>query len=307
MQLDIKPISKCQVLIVDDDEIIRLTLEAMLTEYVEVVTLSESDAVIPFCQTHIPDLILLDVQMPGMSGLELCEIIKSHPATEHIPVIFITSTYDVQSQNNCWEAGANDFIAKPVNASTLFHRVHNHLENKLRLEALIKLTYKDVLTGAYNRLYLKDEASSSFKQCKREGSVYSLLMLDIDYFKLYNDFYGHLEGDACLKDIAAVLTSAVKRPQDVVIRFGGEEFLILLPFTDHVGADAICREICSKLGDINIPHDLSPLNRVSVSIGGITCIPSQTTTLEMLLKQADEALYEVKRANKNNFKLVPIP
>ena len=306
MQLDIKPISECRVLIVDDDEIIRLTLEAMLDEHVNVESLAESRSVIPYCIENVPDLIVLDVQMPDMSGLELCKIIKSQPATENIPVIFITSSYDAQSQNNCWQAGANDFIAKPVNASTLYHRVKNHLENKLRLEALIKLTYKDALTGVYNRLYLKDEAQNSLNQCKRDGSVYSLLMLDIDYFKLFNDHYGHLEGDDCLKLIASVLKSSVKRPQDMVIRFGVEEFLILLPFTDNTGAEMISKQILSSLQAKNVPHDLSPLKQVSVSIGGVTCTPSQATTLDMLIKQADEALYEVKRAEKNSFKLISI-
>lgn len=301
MHLDIKPFSQCKVLVVDDDEIARLTLEAMLEEYFDVTTLSDSSQVLAQCAAEVPDLIVLDVNMPHISGLEVCKELKQSALLEQVPVVFVTGTYDTQSQNACWEAGASDFIGKPVAASTLIHRTQNHLENKLRLEALIKLTYKDSLTGLYNRHYLDEEVVNSLRQSMRESRPFSVLMIDIDLFKQYNDHYGHPQGDECLKQVAQVLQQSLRRPHDVAVRFGGEEFLVIMPYTDASGCEFICKQIMNNLSAANLKHDYSPFSRVTVSIGATTSNQSAEVALETLIADADQALYDAKRAGRNRY------
>lgn len=306
MHLELKPLTQCKVLIVDDDEIIRVSLHAIMEDYFKVETLATGPDVLAYCKNTIPDLILLDVNLPGINGLEICKTLKQNVAFTHVPIIFITATYDIDSQNACWEAGASDFIGKPVAASTLIHRATNHLENKLRLEELMVLTYKDSLTGLYNRHYLEEEISNALKQSERDKKPFSMLMIDIDYFKLYNDHYGHLQGDTCLKQLADVLANATKRPHDVAVRFGGEEFLIALPYTNIEGMTHVCEEIVLQLSKLNVEHCQSPLKQVTVSIGGVTYDKQSTMQMNDLILQADEALYKAKRSGRNCYKLQSI-
>jgi len=204
--------------------------------------------------------------------------------------------------------GGTDFISKPVIASTLIHRTRNHIENKLRLEKLTELTYKDSLTGLYNRHYLEQEVANSLRLSDRDKTPFSILMIDIDFFKLYNDKYGHLQGDKCIKEIATVLLNVIKRPQDMAVRFGGEEFLVVLPDTDYAGMKHISDHIMSQLCDLNIAHSESVYEHVTLSIGGITRYPPSAMNLRALISAADEHLYEAKRSGRNRsilYKKVP--
>ncbi|CAM4143132.1 GGDEF domain-containing response regulator [Pseudoalteromonas ostreae] len=303
MHLALKPLTQCKILIVDDDEIIRVSLQTIMEDYFEVETLSMGSQVLDYCKSNIPDLILLDVNLPGVSGLEICTELKQNIAFEHVPIVFITASYDTDSQNACWEAGATDFISKPVTVSTLIHRTKNHVENKLRLEVLMELTYKDSLTGLYNRHYLEEEVGNALKQSEREKKPFSVLMIDIDHFKLYNDHYGHLQGDICLKQIANVFADTIKRPHDVAIRFGGEEFLIVLPYTDLEGMTHVCKQIILQLNKSNIEHSQSSTGQVTVSIGGVTYDKQNIMGLNELISLADEGLYCAKRDGRNCYKL----
>jgi len=301
MPLNLKPLSQCRVLIVDDDEIIRVTLEAVLEEHFKVDTLTNGLEIDDFYRLSKPDLIILDVNLPQINGLEICKKLRQSADYANIPIIFITSSSDVDSQNACWEAGGTDFISKPVIASTLIHRTKNHLENKLRLEKLAELTYKDSLTGLYNRHYLEQEVVNALKLSDRDKTPFSILMIDIDFFKLYNDKYGHLQGDKCIKEIAAVLLSVLKRPQDMAVRFGGEEFLVVLPDTDYAGMKHISDHIRSQLCDLNITHSESAYEQVTLSIGGVTRHPPTAMTLQAGISAADEHLYEAKRSGRNGY------
>nr|WP_193988265.1 diguanylate cyclase [Lelliottia steviae] len=303
MCLSLKPFSECNVLIVDDDEMVRFTLQMILDEHFNIKAFEYGKAVIEYCKSFTPDLILLDVNLPDIDGLEICKQLKANSNFENVPIVFITSSYDTESQNACWEAGATDFIGKPITASTLIHRTKNHIENKLRLEKLLQLTYRDSLTGLFNRHYLDLEVANIFKQTLREKKSISILLLDIDNFKLYNDHYGHPQGDVCLKIIADVVNRSIHRPQDIAIRYGGEEFLIILPYTDFDGVQFICDRIYEELALINIPHVKSLFGRATVSIGGVIYEHQNNVSFEELVSCADKALYTAKSEGRNCFRL----
>jgi diguanylate cyclase (GGDEF)-like protein len=303
MPLSLKPLSQCKVFIVDDDEMVRLSLGVILEEHFAVDAYSSGQAVLEACEDSLPDLILLDINLPDINGLDICKQLKGKTEFDNVPIIFITSSYDTECQNSCWEAGASDFIGKPITASTLIHRTKNHLENKLRLEKLLQLTYKDSLTGLFNRHYLDLEVANVFKQASREKLPFSLLMLDIDFFKLYNDHYGHPQGDICLKIVADVIERSIQRPQDIAIRYGGEEFLVILPFTDFEGVKFICDRISTELKAINVPHVKSIWGRVTISIGGVIFEHQSNVSFDNLVNCADEALYAAKSAGRNCFRL----
>ena len=303
MPLNLKPHSECKIFVVDDDEMVRLTLQNILEEHFLVEVFSSGFSILDFCSNNIPDLILLDVNLPDINGLEVCRKLRLRAYFEHIPIVFITATYDTNSQNACWEAGATDFIGKPIIASTLLHRSINHLENKLRLERLIDLTYKDALTELFNRHYLDLEVSNLFKQSIRDKQIFSLLMIDIDYFKAYNDMYGHPQGDKCLKELAIVLNKVIKRPQDIAIRYGGEEFLVVLPQTKIEGVELICQRIQAELNHKLIEHLESTFNQVTVSIGGAVYNNDGELSLEELIAIADQQLYKAKKMGRNQYRL----
>lgn len=303
MLLSLKPLSQCKVFIVDDDEMVRLSLGVILEEHFDVDVYSSGQTVLEACEDILPDLILLDINLPDINGLDICKQLKGKTEFDNVPIIFITSSYNTESQNSCWEAGASDFIGKPITASTLIHRTKNHLENKLRLEKLLQLTYKDSLTGLFNRHYLDLEVANVFKQASRDKLPFSLLMLDIDFFKLYNDHYGHLQGDICLKIVADVIERSIQRPLDAAIRYGGEEFLVILPFTDFEGVKFICDRISKELKAINVPHVKSNWGRATISIGGVIFEHQSNVSFDDLVNCADEALYAAKSAGRNCFRL----
>lgn len=299
--IEVKPYSECNILIVDDDAISRLLLESILHPHFLCKTAQSGDDAIAQCESQLPDLILLDMNMPDVDGLAVCSKLKKQARTRNIPIIFVTSTMDVESENACWEVGASDFVMKPVNASTLTHRVKNHLQSKLRTEQLARMTFYDQLTSLYNRLYLTNEVPSVIKQVARDKGKVGAIMVDVDHFKLFNDTYGHLEGDACLQKVATLLAKTVKRPQDTVVRFGGEEFLLILPFVDGEGVKRVASNLIRAVTEANIPHKKGVNGRVSIS-AGFACwdaVKVVEESLEALLEDADVNLFQAKEKGRN--------
>ena len=299
--IEVKPYSECNILIVDDDAISRLLLESILHLHFLCKTAQSGDDAISQCESQLPDLILLDMNMPDVDGLTVCSKLKKQARTRNIPIIFVTSTMDVESENACWEVGASDFVMKPVNASTLTHRVKNHLQSKLRTEQLARMTFYDQLTSLYNRLYLTSEVPSVIKQVARDKGKVGAIMVDVDHFKLFNDTYGHLEGDACLQKVATLLAKTVKRPQDTVVRFGGEEFLLILPFVDGEGVKRVASNLIRAVTEANIPHKKGVNGRVSIS-AGFACwdaVKVVEESLEALLEDADVNLFQAKEKGRN--------
>ena len=303
-QKEIKPYAECNVLIVDDEPMSRMLLESILESVFTCATVESGEEAISYCEANLPDLVLLDMNMPDISGLDVCSALKASPETNHIPVIFVTSTMDIESENACWEVGASDFVMKPVNASTLTHRIKTHLQNKLRTEFLEMMTFHDQLTGLYNRTYLTKEIPLLIKQVARDKGTVGAIMIDIDYFKLFNDTYGHLEGDICLQKVAQIVSDTVKRPKDAVIRFGGEEFLVVLPYIDHQGTKLVAHQLVEAVANARIPHGKGIENRVSISAG--FAVWKATDVVEddvaALIEDADISLFEAKELGRNQAK-----
>ena len=303
-QKEIKPYAECNVLIVDDEPMSRMLLESILESVFTCATVESGEEAISYCEANLPDLVLLDMNMPDIDGLDVCTALKASPETNHIPVIFVTSTMDIESENACWEVGASDFVMKPVNASTLTHRIKTHLQNKLRTEFLEMMTFHDQLTGLYNRMYLTNEIPLLIKQVARDNGTVGAIMIDIDYFKLFNDTYGHLEGDICLQKVAQIISDTVKRPKDAVIRFGGEEFLVVLPYIDHQGTKLVAHQLVEAVAHAKIPHGKGIENRVSISAG--FAVWKATDVVEddvaALIEDADISLFEAKELGRNQAK-----
>ncbi len=301
---DIKPYEECNVLIVDDEQMSRMLLESILESVFTCFTAESGEEAIAYCKANLPDLVLLDMNMPDINGLDVCTALKASPETNHIPVIFVTSTMDIDSENACWEVGASDFVMKPVNASTLTHRIKTHLQNKLRTEFLEMMTFHDQLTGLYNRMYLTNEIPLLIKQVARDKSTVGAIMIDIDYFKLFNDTYGHLEGDICLQKVAQIVSDTVKRPKDAVIRFGGEEFLVILPYIDHQGTKLVANQLVEAVADAKISHGKGIENRVSISAGFAVWKACDVVeeNVAALIEEADISLFEAKELGRNQAK-----
>ncbi|WP_027186588.1 response regulator [Desulfovibrio inopinatus] len=294
-----------KILIVDDEKTnIDVIVGLLNTQYKTVVALNGEQALKRLERPPLPDLILLDIMMPGMDGYEVCRLIKENPTTRHIPVIFITGKSDEQDEAKGFQAGAVDYITKPFSPIIGMARVNTHIELKRRGDMLEKLAGLDGLTGIPNRRRFNEYLEAEWKRAYRHHTPLSLLLLDIDYFKLYNDYYGHLKGDGALKRIAEVLSRTMLRQEDLAARYGGEEFACILPQTRSEGATLLAQKILDDIRELKIPHQLSEVaEHVTVSIGisspDVTNLPSPHD----LVDQADNALYQAKHAGRNRYAL----
>ena len=289
------------ILMVEDDPINASVIEDLLSGLYKTKTVHSGENALNFCDIQQPDLILLDVMMDGISGLETCKALKINTKTQHIPIIFITSMHDQDDQNRCWEAGCVDFVAKPVNGVTLRNRIKAHLTIKLQTDLLRRMSFVDGLTGLYNRHLLEDVMVKLTSHGNRSKQPISLMMIDVDWFKDYNDTYGHLEGDECLKSLALVIKESLQRPTDIAIRYGGEEFLCLLPDTGSQGVQNIANLMLKSVQGLAIEHKLSEFKVVTISIGIHTVYNNNKATLADNLAKADEALYASKQLGRNRF------
>lgn len=247
-----------------------------------------------------PDLVLLDILMPEMDGHEVCRRLKSNPATSNIPVIFLTAKGDVADETLGLAIGAVDYIVKPVNIPIVQARVRTHVELKRRGDRLETLSLCDGLTGIANRRRFDDALSRAWRKSMRSNTPISLVMSDIDYFKAYNDTYGHLAGDECLKSVARVLAGSLKRPGDMAARFGGEEFTVILEETSLSGASHVAECMRQGVANLNLKHRASTAAPVvTISLGVATGLPRPGQSVDALLRLADYKLYEAKQAGRN--------
>jgi diguanylate cyclase (GGDEF)-like protein len=293
-------LSSAKILVVDDQVINIQAVNALLCEHYTILVATNGEDALKVAEDQLPDLILMDVVMPGMSGKEACMLLKAKEETAEIPVIFITTVSGEKDENECWESGGVDFIAKPFNPHTLKNRVRSHLELKFQKDILLKLAYSDGLTGVYNRRYFDEHYSKLIRLCYRNNLPLSILLLDIDYFKKFNDTYGHIAGDDALRSVAKAISSSLHRPADFVARYGGEEFVVLLPETNAEGAEYVTTNIIKAVSKLKIPHAESECKFLSLSIGVIS-LKGHSLEEEEILELVDKCLYEAKEQGRNCF------
>ena len=264
----ILPKAHPRLLIVDDQPInIHLMSQVFPSDY-EIFIATNGEQALEICAKSPPDLILLDIVMPGISGLEVCRILKANQDTSDIPIIFITTIQSTEEETACWEAGGVDFVRKPVNLTTLLNRVNSHLTLKFQNEYLRELALIDGLTNIANRRAFDKRINLEFYRAKRLKTSLGIIIIDVDFFKNYNDKYGHQAGDECLCKIAAVLQSTLSRSTDLVARYGGEEFICLIPDIDKKNALFIAEKLRGAVENLKIKNTESPVAPVvTVSIG----------------------------------------
>lgn len=292
---------KQRILIVDDSSFnIRILGEALVGEHEIIVAKNGEDALDMLEAGPLPDLILLDIVMPKMDGYETIRQLKDNSATKHIPVIFITSMTEVEDETKGLAMGAVDYITKPFSTPIVKARVRTHLELKRKTDMLQNLSALDGLTGIPNRRRFDETIEEEWRRAMREKSVISVIMMDIDYFKNYNDNYGHGEGDHCLSQVSAILDRSLKRASDMVARYGGEEFVAVLAGTGFQGAGIMAETMRKNIEDANIEHAHSGCSdRVTISVGVATVRPAMGMAHTALVKTADEMLYKAKQNGRN--------
>jgi diguanylate cyclase (GGDEF)-like protein len=295
-----------RVLVIDDAmENIKI-LNAALQDEHEVLFAMDGRRGLEIARTQHPDLILMDAVMPGMDGYAVCRELFASPETSDIPVIFVTGLSSPEDETRALGAGAADFISKPVNAAVVRARVRTQLTVKRQRDALRALILLDALTGVANRRAFDERLEMEWRRCGRNLLPVSLLMVDIDHFKLYNDHYGHPAGDTILVEVAGAMLRAAGRSQDLVARYGGEEFAILLPQLDAQGATGVARRLMRELELLNLPHAASPTSpRLTVSIGIASMVPGEHSVSADLIQVADAQLYQAKAGGRNRYVVSP--
>jgi len=316
---DMQPI----LLLVDEQQLVQKGVRKMLADAPDIEVHSCLDGLkAASTAEHLgPTVILQDINMPGISGIELLAEYRRHPAIADVPVIMLSGTSAAEVKADAFQRGADDYIVKMPHPIELIARIRHHsrayiehLEREAALKALQKekqklaavnlelerLSSLDGLTGIANRRYFDDSFDREWRRAMRETEPLSLIMCDVDYFKLYNDSYGHQAGDECLKLVASSLNDAMQRPTDLVARYGGEEFVILLPGTHAHGAIRVAERVRQAVLDLKLPHEKSDAHDyVTISMGAATVAPMLKHRAEELLLAADKALYAAKGSGRN--------
>jgi diguanylate cyclase (GGDEF)-like protein len=288
------------VLIVDDMAANIEVLDSVLGEEHEILFATNGKDAVEIATNQLPDIILLDVIMPDMDGYEVCASLKATPKTQDIPIVFITAMNQEEEESKGLNAGGIDYITKPIRPSIVKARVRNHLELKRYRDHLKELSSLDGLTGIANRRQFDEWIDYEWRRARRNQVPLALLMMDIDYFKAYNDHYSHLAGDDCLKRVAEILKNTAFRPADQPARYGGEEFALLLPETDSAGAVRVAERLQERLKLANILHEFSAAAPyVTLSIGIATTVPTDAQSSDQLIKSADKWLYRAKENGRN--------
>lgn len=294
------PETQPKILIVDDEQLNIEVLCDVLEEDGDMLFALNGETALQLAQEEMPDIILLDVMMPDMDGYEVCRRLKGNPSTSHIPVIFVTALSQVADETKGLELGATDFITKPVSPPVVRARVKNHIELKRYRDFLTEIAFVDGLTQIPNRRRYDEFLDTEWRRAIRQESSLSMILMDIDHFKQFNDTYGHLEGDRCLQEVAAALEKTLHRPADLAARYGGEEFACLLPETDMTGAMHLAEKLRTAIEQLKLPHKSSlTAEYVTISVGVSSVMATTEQTSEDLFKLADKALYTAKETGRN--------
>mgnify|MGYP005725921123 CR=1 FL=1 len=318
------------ILVVDDVHENRILMKSLLKlgGYENVTTVESATKAFQHIGLESPsnakgkvDLILMDLMMPQVDGITACRMIKSKPYLVDIPIIMVTANTDSKSLESSFASGAIDYIHKPLDKTELLARVRSVLklkeemdrrkarekelwEVKHKLEeankALRRLSARDGLTGVLNRRIFDEKIAEEWRRAPRENTVISLILLDIDYFKAYNDHYGHQAGDQCLKSVADTLNKTLMRTGDMLFRYGGEEFAAILPHTNLSGAIHVAETLRHNVETLKLPHEKSQIiDHITISIGVATMKPAKANFYSELIELADKALYKAKKTGRN--------
>ncbi|QKF59707.1 diguanylate cyclase domain-containing protein [Aliarcobacter lanthieri] len=299
---------KPTILIVDDMTTNLLILSDLLKDEYDIkVAKSGTKALEILNISNEIDLVLLDIEMPDINGYDVCRKLKNNNKTKNLPIVFITAKNSEEDEEFALNLGAIDYIKKPFNKDIVKIRLKNHINLKLKTDLLEQLSMYDSLTNIRNRRFFDEAFEITFLESKREKNNLAVLMIDIDFFKRYNDNYGHGKGDEALRQVAKALQSTLKRPSDLVARYGGEEFVILLKDINRSGLETVAKNLLKAVRDLKITHEFSKIEKfITVSIGiSFFSSNSDITKLELLMK-ADETLYQVKNSGRNNYSIIDI-
>ncbi|XOV80133.1 MAG: diguanylate cyclase [Aestuariibacter sp.] len=288
-----------KILIVDDEKANLKVLSDLLKDEAEIILAKTGEQALDKAQKYHPDLILLDVVMPGMDGFEVISQFKSIEQLQIIPVIFITGLSDQAFEEKGLNLGACDYILKPFHARIVKARVRMHLQLVKQRKMLQDLALIDPLTSIANRRKYNEVLDVEWRFAMRGSDWLSIAILDIDRFKLFNDSYGHAIGDEVLYKVAATIAQQLNRARDFVARYGGEEFVILMPKTDQQGAFAIAEQIRLAVANIDISEWAGADSNITISIGGVTLQPAHGMDAIDAVNEADKLLYLAKEKGRN--------
>lgn len=289
------------ILVVDDAFDSRsLFTELLQLQGYRVVATDSGERGLEVAENSQPDLILMDVVMPGIGGFEACRRLKANASTAHIPVVFLSGRNETDDVVAGFDIGASDYISKPPRSAELCARVKAHLQTIRSTHALQREALADPLTRLPNRRHFDSFLEREWQRALRNGTPLSLLVLDVDHFKLCNDTLGHAAGDTCLQRVAQVLQSHALRPTDLAARYGGEEFVLLLAETPAEAAATIAGKIRAEVEALHLPNPQSPACAwLTVSIGVATMVPGPRDAIGELFAAADSQMYAAKRAGRN--------
>lgn len=302
-----------KILVVDDSRAIRqVVAECIKTLGHQVAYAENGEQCLQYIAEHDVDLILMDVEMPNLNGIEATKAVRELKKADWFPIIFLTTRSDDDAFVNGILAGGDAYLAKPLNPVRLqftviaMERIYmmrqrlNKAQRELQRvnQELERLSFFDQLTGVANRRNFDITLEKQFLLSRRNRSPLSLIICDIDYFKRYNDSYGHQQGDDCLKKVAASMQAQISRPTDLVCRYGGEEFAVILPDTHDDGGQLLAERMRQAVAAENLPHTQSTAGVVTISLG-IATYHGQYPKAEQLIKAADDALYKAKELGRN--------
>lgn len=288
-----------RMLIIDDQAANIQVLYRLFADDFQVFMATSGEQGLETARQESPDIILLDLVMPGMDGFETCTRLKQDDQTCDIPVLFVTAHQDPDEETRALEIGGVDFITKPINPAVVRARVRTHLTLKRQTDTFKRLVFIDGLTGTFNRRYFDTQLSSEFARAARSRSSLGLILVDVDHFKLFNDHYGHQAGDDCLRAVARALRHTLWRPGDVVARYGGEEFACILPDTDLDGALMVAHRMIDAVHALGLPHATSATDQVVTISAGVSVLsPGPGGIASELIAQADAQLYQAKAGGR---------
>lgn len=286
-----------RLLLVDDQPANIQALHRVFAGDCQVLMATDGARALQLCRERQPDLVLLDVQMPGMDGHELCAELKADPLLRGIAVIFVTAQHHPDDETRGLDAGAADFITKPFNPAVVRARVRTQLTLKHQSDLLRELAFVDGLTGVHNRRYFDHRSLIEFSQAVRHRYPLACLFLDIDHFKAINDGHGHPAGDEVLRQVGGLIQRSL-RTGDLAARYGGEEFVVLLPRTDLAGAREVAERIRQMVQEAPFITPDGGTVGATLSVG-LAMLPAGATSFADLLSLADRALYDAKHAGRN--------